>query len=330
MLDLQVKKILVSGVQATGTLHIGNYFGAVKQNIDLGNGEDHESYVFIADYHALTTVKNKEELAKNTFDAACTYLALGLDSKKVALFKQSDVPQVHELTWIFNTITTMPYLMRAHSFKDHEAKNKEVNVGLFDYPVLMASDILIYGASIVPVGADQKQHVEYCRDIAEKFNLVWGNFFTLPKEHIVEGVSIIPGLDGGKMSKSKGNTIPLFATDEEIKKCVMKIVSDSKTPLEKKNPDEYVLYNIHKLFLNDEENKILRLRYEEGGLSYKEAKDMLIEKICAFMKPYREKYEYYQSHRDEVLAILEDGGKRANKKAEERMIEIRKLVGLSF
>ena len=322
------KKILVSGVQATGTLHIGNYFGAVKQNIDLGNTDDYESYVFIADYHALTTVKNKEELAKNTFDAACTYLALGLDPKKVALFKQSDVPSHTELCWIFNNVVTMPYLMRAHAYKDHEAKNKEVNVGLFDYPVLMAADILIYGADIVPVGADQKQHVEYSRDIAQKFNTTWGEYFSLPKDHIIEGVALVPGLDGEKMSKSKGNTIPLFASDEEIRKCVMKIVSDSKTPEEKKNPDDYILYNIHKLFLNEEEDKALRSRYEEGGLSYKEAKDMLTETICVFMKPCREKYEYYQSHPDEVHAILKEGGSRARIKAGERMQEIRKQVGL--
>lgn len=323
-----MKKILVSGVQATGTLHIGNYFGALKQNIDLGNAGDHQSYVFIADYHALTTVKGKENLAKNTFDAACAYLALGLDPTKVTLFKQSDVKDVHELTWIFNTITTMPYLMRAHAYKDHEAKNKEVSVGLFDYPVLMASDILMYGADIVPVGSDQKQHVEYARDIAQKFNLTWGEYFKLPKEYIVEGVSTVPGIDGEKMSKSKGNTIPLFATDEEIRKCVMKIVSDSKAPEEKKNPDDYVLYTIHKLFLNPQEDTALRTRYEEGGLSYKEAKDMLIETICTFMKPYREKYEYYQAHGDEVRMILDEGGARARARAEETMKEVRKMVGL--
>lgn len=322
------KKVLVSGVQASGQLHIGNYFGALKQNIDLGNSDDYESYVFIADYHALTTVKNKEELSKNTFDAACAYLALGLDPKKVTLFKQSDIPQVHELTWIFNTITTMPYLMRAHAYKDYEAKNKEVNVGLFDYPVLMAADILMYDADIVPVGSDQKQHVEYARDIAEKFNRTWEGDFKLPKEYIVEGVATVPGIDGEKMSKSKGNTIPLFASDEEIKKCVMKIVSDSKAPEDKKNPDDYVLYKIHKLFLNENEDKELRVKYEKGGLSYKDAKDDLIETICTFMKPYREKYEYYQSHKDEVYEILKNGGDIAREKAEERMSQVRNMVGL--
>ncbi len=333
------KKILVSGVKPTGDLHIGNYFGAMRQNIELSNGDDYESYVFIADYHALTTVKNKEEMKKDTFDLACAYLACGLDGKKVNLFKQSSVPEHTELCWIFNNIVTMPYLMRAHAYKDQEAKNKEVNVGLFDYPVLMAADILIYGADIVPVGSDQKQHVEYSRDIAQKFNSTWpasadtlqhgeGGFFKIPKDYIVEGVATVPGLDGEKMSKSKGNIIPLFATDEEVKKCVMKIVSDSALPEDKKNPDENNIYKIHKLFLNKEEDLALRARYENGGLSYKEAKEMLAEKICEFMKPYREKYEYYQSHEDEVYAILEEGGKRARAKAVETMKQVRKQIGL--
>ncbi len=322
------KKILVSGVQATGTLHIGNYFGAIRQNIELGNSDDHESYVFIADYHALTTVKNKDELVKNTFDVACTYLALGLNPKKATLFKQSDVPEHTELCWILNNVVTMPFLMRAHAYKDHEVKNKEVNVGLFDYPVLMASDILIYGADIVPVGSDQKQHVEYARDIAEKFNRTWGELLTIPKDYIIKDVAIVPGTDGEKMSKSKGNVIPLFTTDEEIKKCVMKIVTDSALPEDKKNPDENNIYKIHKLFLNKKEDEALRAKYEDGGLSYKEAKEMLAEKICEFMKPYREKYEYYQSHEDEVYEILEKGGKSARAKAQETMKQVRVQVGL--
>lgn len=324
------KKVLVSGIQATGKLHIGNYFGAIKQNIELGNSGDYESYVFIADYHALTTVKNKEELSKNTFDAACAYLALGLDGDKVALFKQSDVQEVHELTWIFDTIVTMPYLMRAHAYKDHEVKSKEVNVGLFNYPVLMASDILMYDADIVPVGQDQKQHVEYARDIAEKFNRTWGEMFRLPKELIVEDVAIIPGIDGEKMSKSKNNTIPLFATDEEIKKAVMSIVSDSKSPEDKKNPDDYVLYKLHKLFLSQEEDAALRKRYEEGGLSYKEAKENLIAAICSFMKPYRDRYDYYQNHKDEVIAILEKGKEKAKRRSSQKMNDVRARVGLSL
>lgn len=328
-----MKKILVSGVKPTGTLHIGNYFGAMKENIALGNSGEYEAYVFIADYHALTSVKNKEELSSQTFDIACAYLACGLDPKRVALFKQSDVPEVTELAWIFNTITTMPYLMRAHAFKDHEAKSKEVNVGLFDYPVLMAADILIYKANIVPVGKDQKQHIEYARDIAEKFNLTWATtttpFFTLPKEHINESVASVPGIDGQKMSKSYGNVIPLFGSDEEIKKQVMKIVTDSKAPDEMKDPHTDNIYALHKLFQDEETLKDIRLRYIGGKIGYKESKELLLEAILKTLSPFREKYEYYQSHPDEVKNILAEGRVRARAKAMDTIAGVRKSVGLA-
>jgi tryptophanyl-tRNA synthetase len=324
-----MKKVLVSGIKPTGTLHLGNYFGAIKQMVELGNSDNFESYVFIANYHALTTVKNKDELLKDTFDIACAYLACGLDAKKVSLFKQSDVQEVHELTWIFNTAITMPFLMRAHAFKDHEAKSKDVNVGLFDYPVLMASDILMYGADIVPVGADQKQHVEYARDIAGYFNRAWGKeYFKLPKDYIVEGVAQVPGTDGQKMSKSYGNVIPLFGTDEQIKKAVMGIVTDSKAPEEKKNPDENNIYKLHKLFLSEDEDRELRKKYEVGGLSYKEAKEMLLEAILSHIQPMREKYEYYQAHPQEVESILAKGTEKARVKAVTTMSDVRGIVGL--
>ena len=232
------RKILLSGVKPTGRVHIGNYFGAMKQFVEMQN--DFESYIFIADYHAVTTVQSKEELSKGIVDVALDYLAIGLDPKKVVLFKQSDVPAVHELTWIFNCITTMPYLMRAHAYKDAEAKNKEINVGVFDYPILMASDILLQDADVVPVGQDQKQHVEYARDTAQKFNNVFGagkEIFKLPEPLILKSVETVPGTDGKKMSKSYGNVIPLFATYEEIKKAVMSIPTDSKGVEESKNPE---------------------------------------------------------------------------------------------
>ncbi len=231
-------------------MHIGNYFGAMKQFVDLQN--EYDCHIFIADYHAITTVQDKEKLTQGIIDVALDYLAIGLDPKKVTLFKQSDIPQVAELAWIFNCITTVPYLMRAHAFKDAEAKNKEVSVGLFDYPILMASDILIQDADVVPVGQDQKQHVEYARDTAQKFNRVFGDTFKIPEPYIIETVETIPGTDGRKMSKSYGNVIPLFATDEEIKKAVMSIPTDSKGVAEPKNPYESNLFLIHKLFLQDE------------------------------------------------------------------------------
>ena len=191
------QKVLLSGIQATGTLHFGNYFGAVKQNIDLANSGEYESYIFIADYHALTTVKDKVALHTSALEIASVYIACGLDLTKATLFRQSSVPEHTELAMIFNNVVTMPYLMRAHAFKDHEAKDKEVNIGLFDYPVLMAADILMYQADIVPVGQDQKQHVEYARDIAGFYNRAWKvEQFKLPKEHIVEGVGTVPGTDG--------------------------------------------------------------------------------------------------------------------------------------
>lgn len=329
------KKVLLSGVKPTGTIHIGNYFGAMRQNIEISNDDDYESYIFIADYHALTTVKDASKLRKETFDLACCYLAIGLDTNKVAFFKQSDVPEHAELACILNNVVTVPYLMRAHAFKDHEAKSKEVNVGLFDYPVLMAADILIYHADIVPVGSDQKQHVEYARDIAGYFNRAWDSeYFHLPEALIMSEVATVPGVDGQKMSKSYNNVIPLFGTDEEIKKAVMSIVTDGKTPTDEVNPDENNIYNIHKLFLNKEDNDDLRNRflkagkYEGASYSYKEAKESLYEAIIAFVRPMRESYDYYQSHPDEVYTILEKGKVKAQAKAHETMSEVRRLVGL--
>ena len=231
-----MKKVLLSGIQPSGTMHIGNYFGAIKQFVDL-QGE-YESRIFIADLHAITTVQDKSKLSESILNVAMDYLACGLDPEKVALFKQSDIPEVTELTWYFNCITTMPYLERATTYKDAHMKAKEVTVGLFDYPMLMAADILIQDADVVPVGADQKQHVEYARDTAQKFNNTYGDTFKLPEPIILDTVAIVPGTDGRKMSKSYGNTIPLFGTDEEIKKAVMSIVTDSKSPAEPKNPDE--------------------------------------------------------------------------------------------
>lgn len=323
------KKVLVSGIQSSGKLHIGNYFGAIKQNIELGNSGEYESYVFIADYHSMTTLTDAKERLENTFDAACTYLACGLDPSKVALFKQSDIPSHAELSWILNTVTPMPMLMLAHSFKDSEAKNKDINSGVFTYPVLMAADILMYNANVVPVGRDQEQHVEITRELAGKFNRAYGvDLFTMPQAYIEKEVATVPGIDGTKMSKSKNNHIPLFGTDEKIKKCVMSIVTDSARPEDKKNPDEQAVYQIHKLFLNEEEDRALRSRFEDGGYGYKEAKEKCAEAIIAYVSPMREKYEYYQSHKDEVYAILAEGKRRAHLRADEMMEKVRTITGL--
>ena len=326
------KKILVSGVKPTGRPHIGNNFGAMKQFVD--NQDEFESYVFIADFHALTSVQNAKELAQDTLDVAIDYLAIGLDPKKVILYKQSDVPQVAELAWMFNCITTMPYLQRAHSFKDAEAKNHEINVGVFDYPLLMAADILLPGAHVVPVGADQKQHLEIARDTADKFNRTFGETFTLPEPLILKEVMTVPGTDGKKMSKSYGNTIGLFATDEEIKKGVMKIPTDSKGVDEVKDPDTCNVFALHKLFASANELSELRDRYTlsngANGIGYKEAKDLLIERIGAFIAPLRTKRDEIAKDPQGVIDILKEGGKVAHARIEKKMAEVREKVGLSF
>lgn len=314
-----MKKVLLSGIQPTGDMHIGNYFGAIRQFVNLQ--DEHDSYVFVADLHALTTVQDKELLQKHIFNVTATYLACGLDPKKVTLFQQSAIGgELCELTWIFNCITTVAYLERAHAYKDANQKMKDPSVGLFDYPILMTADILMQSADVVPVGADQKQHVEFARDIAGKFNFTWGEYFTLPEPMIVEGVAVVPGVDGRKMSKSYGNTIPLFGSDEAITKAVMSIVTDSSG----ERPEN--VYAIHKLFRDEAE---LEKIYEEHKGKYKILKDMLAEDIKKCVAPMREKYDYYQNNPEEVYAVLKAGGEKAQARAQQKISEIKKLVGLS-
>jgi len=323
-----MEKRLLSGVQPSGTVHLGNYFGAIKQFVDLQ--DKYDSFLFIADLHAITTIQNKEELSNNIINVALDYLACGLDSNKVCLFKQSDVPEVTELAWYFNCITTMPYLERATAYKDAHMKAKEVNVGLFDYPMLMAADILLYNSNVVPVGQDQKQHVEYARDTAQKFNNIFGQTFVIPEPLIMKEVAIVPGIDGRKMSKSYKNIIPLFGTDDEIKKAVMKIVTDSKTPAEPKDPDTCNIFALHKLFLKEAELKILRDKYTKGGFGYKESKEMLLLEILALIKPMREKREMYERDLDSVRVILNNGAGKAKIIAVEKMNIIRNNVGVKI
>lgn len=316
------KKVLLSGVKPTGAPHIGNYFGAMKQFVELQ--KDHEGYVFIADYHALNFIQNKEEMEKNIIGVLLDYLAIGLDPKKITIFKQSDISEHTELAWIFDTLTTMPYLMRAHAFKDAEAKNKEICVGTFNYPMLMAADILLYSPDIVPVGQDQKQHVEIARDTAEKFNRVFGKgnqIFKLPVPMILEDVAIIPGIDGKKMSKSYNNHIPLFAEYEEIKKCVMSIVTDSSSGI----PEN--VYAIHKLFRDEDELKKI---YKEKEGKYKELKDLLVEDIEKFIAPLREKRKELEKDISGALVILKEGGEKAKIIALKKMKEVRESIGVAL
>ncbi len=323
-----MKKRLLSGIQPSGEIHIGNYFGAIKQFVDLQ--DKYESFIFIADLHAITTIQDKEILSKNILNVVMDYLACGLDPEKVCLFKQSDIPEVTELTWYFNCITTVPFLERATAYKDANQKAKEINVGLFDYPVLMASDILIQDADIVPVGQDQKQHIEYARDIAKKFNNVFGEVFKLPEALILKEVSIVPGVDGRKMSKSYNNSIPLFGSNEDIKKMVMKIVTDSKTPEEKKDPDSCNIFALHKLFLNGEELENLRNRYINGGLGYKESKEMLLSEIITFISPMREKREIYENNPSLVVDILKKGALKVKIQAQEKIKLVRDKIGVNI
>lgn len=313
------KKVLISGVKPTGRPHIGNYFGAMKQFVDMVN--EYNSYVFIADYHALNFIQDKKEMTENIVDLMIDYMAIGLDPEKVVLFKQSDVQAHTELAWIFDTLTTMPYLMRAHAFKDAEAKNKEISVGTFNYPVLMAADILLYGADIVPVGQDQKQHVEITRDIAQKFNNTFGETFKMPQEKIISEVATVPGVDGRKMSKSYGNTIPLFSEHKDLKKIVMSIVTDSGGDIPKN------VYEIHKLIRTEEELKNI---YEENKGKYKILKEILLEDLEKFIAPLREKRKEITKDRNKVLELLKDGGEKANKVASQKIKEIREKIGVGL
>jgi len=322
------KQILLSGLKPTGRPHIGNYFGMMKQMVDMQ--DEYESFPFIPDYHALTSVQSAVDMQRDIIDVVIDFLAIGLDPEKVNLFKQSDVPQVTELMWIFNCITTMPYLMRAHAFKDAEAKNKDINVGVFDYPILMAADILIQDTDVVPVGKDQRQHVEMARDIAEKFNRIFGETFKLPKAKILENVEVIPGTDGQKMSKSYGNTIGLFAEDDEILKAVMSIPTDSKGIEESKNPEECNIFALHRLFSSEDELGEIRKRYVEGGMGYKELKDILVKNIQDFITPLREKRKEIAKDVEKVKEILRKGGEVARERAEVKMKDVRIKIGVDL
>ncbi len=322
------RQILVSGVKPTGRPHIGNYFGAMRQFVDLQ--DKYEAFIFIADMHALTTLHNPEELSQNILDVATDYLAIGLDPKKIVLFKQSDISVHTELAFIFESITTMPYLMRSHVFKDAEAKNKEISVGTFNYPMLMAADILLYDADAVPIGQDQKQHLEITRDTAEKFNRLFGETFKLPKPLILEDVAVVPGIDRRKMSKSYGNTIGLFAERLEIEKKVMSIPTDSKGVDEPKDARKCNVFALHKLFALPEDLNGLKERYEKGKIGYKESKEMLINNIDRFITPLREKRVNIARDKEKIFKILKEGGEVAKEIAEAKMKEVRKKIGVTI
>ncbi|MBE6369445.1 MAG: tryptophan--tRNA ligase [Lentisphaerae bacterium] len=317
---------ILSGFQPSGTLHLGNYFGAMLPNLEfqkLG-----ESYLFIADYHALTTSPKPEELRQRVFDVALDFLACGLDVEHTVFFRQSDVPEVTELMWILNTITTVGFLERAHSYKDKIAKGFMPNAGLFTYPVLMAADILLYQSDLVPVGKDQKQHLEITRDLAIRFNERYGEVFTVPEGHIAENVAVIPGLDGQKMSKSYNNTIPLFGAPKAIRKLIMSIVTDSKGLEDVKDPDSCNVAKLYKLIATPEQYEELCCNYRAGNYGYGHAKQALFEAVDSYFAPMRARREEFAKDPAEVWNILNKGAEKARATAADTMEKVRKAVGL--
>jgi len=315
------KPVLLTGIKPTGDLHIGNYFGAMKPLVDLARSGKYRVFAMIADYHALNTMQDAEGMRASSRALASGLLAAGLDPNDVVLFKQSEVSQHTELAWIFDTITTMPYLMRAHAFKDAEAKNKEITVGTFNYPMLMAADILLYDAAVVPVGQDQKQHIEYARDTAEKFNRTFkADVFKLPEPYIMPEVAVVPGTDGQKMSKSYGNVIPLFGPAEEVQKKVMSIVTDSSG----ERPEN--VYAIHKLIKPEAE---LAPLYEANKGSYKALKEALAADLEAFLAPMRARYQELQDDPETLEKALGKGAKAAREVAEAKMSLVRQAVGVA-
>src|SRR5580693_2664186 len=321
---------ILSGIQPSGALHIGNYFGALKQFIDLQN--DNDAYYFVADYHALTSVRDARLLREYTFDVIVTMLSLGLDPDRATLFVQSDVPETTELTWLLSSVTPMGWLEKCVSYKDKVQQGLAAEHGLFAYPVLQAADILLYDADLVPVGQDQKQHLEITRDIAERFNRVYGggkDVFRLPKPHILEAVAVVPGLDGRKMSKSYNNTIEIFDDPAAIRKKVKKIVTDS-TPVEApKDPDTCPLFNMFKLFAASEELAEVELRYREGGIGYGEVKSRLGEAMIARFAPAREQRAEWLAHPERVAEVRAAAAERARATARVVLDRARHACGVA-
>lgn len=316
----------LSGIQPSGVLHIGNYFGAMRQHV--ARQEGNECYFFIADYHSLTTVRDPEELRKNVMAATLDYLAIGLDPERCVLFRQSDVPQVVELTWVLSTITSMGLLERCHSYKDKIAKGLEASHGLFSYPVLMAADILLYQSERVPVGRDQVQHLEVTRDIAVRFNHLYGDVLALPEADVETAVAIVPGTDGQKMSKSYGNTIEMFASQKKIRKAVMSIVTDSKTVEEPKDPEGNVICQLYRLVASSDDATVLEDRLRAGGFGYGDAKKELFSKTMEYFEPYRAKRDELAKDEGYLRDVLVRGAERAREVADRTLEAVYRAVGI--
>ena len=318
---------ILTGVQSTGTPHLGNLLGAIIPSIKMANKSNEESYFFIANLHSLTQIKDAKVLQDNTFSTAAAWLAFGLDTNKACFFRQSDVSEVTELAWHLSCFFPYQRLTLAHSFKDKSDNLKDVNAGLFSYPMLMAADILIYDANIVPVGKDQLQHLEITRDVAARFNNQMGETLVIPEPKLQEESKYVIGTDGEKMSKSKGNTIDIFLSDEKLKKQIMKIQTQSLSIEDKKNPNECNVYNIYSLIASKEKKEVLKTRYTTGGLGYGEAKEILFNEILERFQKERDLYNTYHSNKSKVERVLQDGAKKARKQAQIVLKRVRSKVG---
>ncbi|MEI6218595.1 MAG: tryptophan--tRNA ligase [bacterium] len=317
---------ILSGIQPSGKLHLGNYFGMMKPALELQN--DGQAFLFIANYHALTTVDNPKALRENTFDVALDFLACGLDHSRTVFFRQSDVPEVTELTWLLSTVTPMGLLERCHSYKDKIAKGIAPTHALFSYPVLMAADILAYQSNMVPVGQDQKQHVEVTRDIAIKFNNQFGPVFTIPEPSIRETVAVVPGLDGRKMSKSYDNHVELFGSEKDTRARVMRIVTDS-TPLEgPKDPDKCTVHSLYRLLVKPDEAAEMAARYRAGGYGYGQAKKALADAVIDYFKEFRTKREEFKKDPGHVESVLRKGAEIARAEARKTLNKAREAMGI--
>lgn len=329
-----MKQISLTGIKPTGILHLGNYFGAIKPAIEMNNDGDYDNYYFIADYHALNKLKIKDEMKDYTKQLACAWLACGLDKQNVYFYRQSQIHETTELCWILMNVTPKGLMDRAHAYKAcveaNLAANKDpddgINMGLYNYPILMAADILLCNAKFVPVGADQKQHVEMARDMAKYFNKKYGYSLVIPQERITESVATLEGLDGRKMSKSYGNQIPLFCDEATLKKLIMSIKTDSSLPTEPKSTD-CTVFHYYKLVATPEELAKMENRFAEG-ISWAEAKTELFNAMNNFLKPMRDKYNYYMEHYDEVERILTKSEERVRIVAQETLERVRKAIGV--
>ncbi|MDD5117501.1 MAG: tryptophan--tRNA ligase [Sulfuricurvum sp.] len=319
---------VLTGIQTSGDLHIGNYFGSIKPMVE--SQKEHEVFAFLANYHAMTTISDGERLSKLTMQAATDFLALGMDPEKSTFWVQSDVKEVLELYWVLSGFTPMGLLERAHSYKDKVAKGIASNHSLFSYPVLMAADILLFGSEVVPVGKDQIQHVEIARDIAIKFNNQHGDIFTIPEFRVDENVATVPGIDGQKMSKSYGNTIPIFSEEKIQSKIIKKIVTEAVPMEEPKEYEDCNVYNIAKLFLDYEQTQALQERYKRGGEGHGHFKLYTHDVIWEYFRPYRERRAYFEAHQDEVREILHAGAAKASAAAQPIIDKVRSVTGIKY